>query len=213
MARTRQGRRDPWTAAAACCLLAGAVALTYAVPRHVVPPPAPVTAGTIPPVVAPSPSAPRPSPVRPSRSVPVGVAIPEIGLRALVRPVQLADDGTVPLPDNPNEAGWLASSADPGLDGTAVLVGHVDSRTGPAAFYGLGAARPGMRITVDRSDRTTAGFTVAATAVYPKDRIPAQEVYGPGEGPALHLITCTGWDPAAHTYRDNLVVFAVPETR
>jgi hypothetical protein len=211
---SKPGRRGPWTAAATACILAGSATLVVAATTpggH--PPPVPVTAGTIPataPTAPTSAGTPAPHPAGMRRSVPLELAIPAIGLQVAVRPVQLTRDGSVPLPADPQRAGWVATSASPGENGTAVIAGHVDTHTGPAAFYGLGAARPGMTITVIRQDGTTARFTVAATAVYAKDHIPDATVYGPTTGPSLHLITCTGWDPRTRAYRDNLVVYATP---
>jgi hypothetical protein len=44
---------------------------------------------------------------------------------------------------------------------------------------------------------------------YPKDRFPTRAVYGDVAGPELRLITCGGeLDRAAHSYRDNIVVYA-----
>lgn len=92
--------------------------------------------------------------------------------------------------------------------GNAITVGHVDSHSGPAAFYGLGALREGSRIMVTRHDGSTAHFTVTGVEVWAKDAFPSERVYGPTTTAALTLITCTGWDSTHHTYRSNLVVTA-----
>lgn len=202
------GRRGVWTAAAGACALAGALSLGIAIDDQRTPPPRPDAAGTVPPD---SPSD-RPRAAGKAgmpRSVPLTVTVPRVGLTAKLRPVQLTDRGQMPLPADPASAGWLDSSAAPGENGTAVLAGHVDTQDGPAAFYELAGAKPGMRVEIRRTDGTTAEFTIDAVAVYPKDRFP-DRVYAPTTGPSLRLITCTGWDSDTETYRDNVVVYATP---
>lgn len=178
------------------------------------PPPAPVVAGAVPVIAAapPARSAASAAPAGMPRAVPLRLAIAATGLQVSIQPVHSAPDGRVPLPADPRQAGWLATSAAPGENGTAVIAGHVDDTTGPAAFYGLGSARPGMAITISRADGSTAVFTIVATAVYPKDGLPDEAVYAPTPGPSLRLITCTGWDHHTHGYRDNLVVYATSQT-
>jgi hypothetical protein len=64
-------------------------------------------------------------------------------------------------------------------------------------------------VLVHREDGSTVRFQVTDIEQYPKDAFPAGSVYGPVPGPELRLITCAGdFDRAAHSYRDNLVVYA-----
>ncbi|MFJ8659671.1 sortase domain-bontaining protein [Streptomyces sp. NPDC093795] len=114
------------------------------------------------------------------------------------------------MPADTDHAGWYTGSAAPGENGNTILVGHLDSSTGPAAFYGLGALRAGDRITVRRRDGRPAHFTVATTAVYTKDAFPSQRVYAPTPQPHLTLITCADWDGGRRTYRSHLVITAHP---
>jgi hypothetical protein len=52
-------------------------------------------------------------------------------------------------------------------------------------------------------------FSVERVAMFPKDAFPMQAVYGPTRAPELRLITCGGpFDGFAHSYPDNVVVFA-----
>ncbi|WP_328864293.1 sortase domain-containing protein [Streptomyces sp. NBC_00304] len=202
------GRRGIWTAAAALCVLGGALAVGAAVHQQAGPPPRPRT------VVSVSPPSPAGRATAPqagmTRSVPTAVRIPAVGLKATLVPEELDADGQLPLPRGKGLASWVGSSATPGERGTSVLAGHVDTSSGPAAFYNLGAAKPGMDVAVARRDGTTARFTVDAVAVYPKNEFPDTTVYGPTPGPSLRLLTCTGWDPDARAYRENVVVYATP---
>lgn len=70
-------------------------------------------------------------------SPPVSIAIQSVRLQAPVSDTGLAPDGTIAPPpaDRYNEAGWYDQSPTPGQYGPAVIVGHVDTRTGPAVFH------------------------------------------------------------------------------
>ncbi|MEV0128352.1 class F sortase [Dactylosporangium sp. NPDC050688] len=124
---------------------------------------------------------------------------------------QLVVDGTGQLqsPKAYEEAGWFAAGTAPGDPGPAVLAGHVDSRTGPAVFYKLHELKAGDRVEVQRGGAWLT-FTVTAREHYAKARFPSDRVYGPTPLPELRLITCGGdFDAARHSYRDNVVVYAV----
>src|SRR5690348_14844037 len=67
-------------------------------------------------------------------ALPDRVRIPTIRVDAPVLPVGLDADGWVsaPPPEDPNLAGWFTGGVTPGEKGTAVVVGHVDNKQGPA---------------------------------------------------------------------------------
>ncbi|MFJ7057952.1 sortase domain-bontaining protein [Streptomyces microflavus] len=95
--------------------------------------------------------------------------------------------------------------------GATVVVGHVDSATGPGpgAFHGLAALDPGDDVTLVQDDRSTITFAVRALRQYGKGAFPDSQVYATSGPPALHLITCSGtYDRSRGEYRDNLVVYA-----
>ncbi|MFD7429202.1 class F sortase [Streptomyces sp. NPDC059818] len=144
---------------------------------------------------------------------PRSVEIPSIGIRAPVVSRGLDEDGAITPPsfDTPQTVGWYGSGTEPGAKGPALFVGHVDTETEPAVFYGLSAARPGARVEVTRTDGTIAEFTIDDVQVFTRERFNAQKAYGPRkDGRAeLRLITCGGtYDRAAHTYTANVVVSA-----
>jgi sortase (surface protein transpeptidase) len=142
-------------------------------------------------------------------SVPVRIDIPSIGVRAPVIRLGLNPDHTLQVPSDFAVTGWWADGPRPGEIGPAVIVGHVDSKTGPAVFYRLGQLRRGDAIRVRGADGRLARFTVQRLATYPKDRFPTQTVYGPTRGPVLRLITCSGqFDRSTGHYLSNTVVFA-----
>jgi hypothetical protein len=153
---------------------------------------------------------PRSFPVlEPSR--PIRIAIPSIGLRAPVHGVGLAEDGTIAVPDatRRHEAGWYDESPTPGQFGPAIIVGHVDTRTGPAVFHELRRLRPGATVEITRRDRSVAVFEVNTVERFGKTRLPGRRLYGDFSRPGLRLITCGGrWVGGATGYEDNVVVFA-----
>ncbi|MEV4561586.1 class F sortase [Kitasatospora sp. NPDC049285] len=142
---------------------------------------------------------------------PVRLRIPRIGVDTALSDLMVQDDGHLAAPAAPDTAGWWSQGPVPGSPGTAVIVGHLDSRTGPAVFAGLGALRPGDEIDVRAVDGTSTTFTVQALRSYEKQDFPAEQVFGDTAEPSLRLITCGGdYDRTAHAYRANLVVFAAP---
>ena len=147
-----------------------------------------------------------------SRSVPVSVDIPAIGVTSKLLHLGLNADGTVEVPSlvtNASEAAWYKYSATPGQIGASVIEGHVDSYHGAAVFYRLGALRPGDTIDVTLADGITAIFRVTGVRQYAKSNFPAKVIYGAANYAALRLITCGGvFDYATGHYLSSTVVFA-----
>jgi hypothetical protein len=148
----------------------------------------------------------------PGRLVPVELRVPRIGVRARIVGLHLDRSGALVVPSNYDVTGWYG--AVPGTPGPAVLAGHVDSRRGPAVFFRLRTLRAGDLVLVRRSDGRTLRYVVASVATYPKARFPADQVYEVRPDSELRLITCGGtFDESRRSYRDNIVVTAVPATR
>lgn len=144
-------------------------------------------------------------------SVPERVRIPSIKVDARVFPVGLRSDGALDVPplSRVDEAAWYKHGPTPGENGRSVLVGHVDSKSGPGVFYELGALRPGRRIQIVREDRTVPTFRVDRVRRVDKDDFPTDQVYGDKGRPELRLITCGGdFDRDRGHYTDNIIVYA-----
>jgi sortase (surface protein transpeptidase) len=140
---------------------------------------------------------------------PAGLTIPAIGVRAPVITLGLNRNGTLQVPSTTTVAGWYTGSPRPGAVGSAVIAGHVDSRSGPGVFFWLRKMRKGERIYVRRTDGTLAVFTVTAVQEYAKTAFPTAAVYGPVPDAELRLITCGGtFDYATGSYLSNVVVYA-----
>jgi sortase (surface protein transpeptidase) len=140
---------------------------------------------------------------------PVRIVIPTIAVNADIEALHRAADGTLGVPPHWTDAGWYADGVVPGQQGPAVIVGHVDSRTGPAVFYHLPRLRHGDEVLVETSDGQSHRFVVDTAHAFSKNSFPTQLVYGPTPLAELRLITCTGsFDRATHNYSENLVVTA-----
>ncbi|WP_107068113.1 class F sortase [Streptomyces sp. CT34] len=143
---------------------------------------------------------------------PTRITIAALGLRAAIATRGRDGNGT-PTPAAPSPPGapghvdppapisWYAAGPRPGEPGAAVLTTGPDPRTTApaghphgtprAARHRLTGIRPGDRIDIQRSDGTTARFTVEEIQVYDRDRLTARTAYAahrPGRS-ELRLIT------------------------
>lgn len=140
---------------------------------------------------------------------PVWLSIPSIGVRTSLIDLGVNKNGTLQVPHSTAVAGWFTGSPRPGMVGSAIIAGHVDSRSGPGIFFWLRALHPGDRVYVGRADGTMAVFTVTSVRKFAKNQFPTDAVYGPVPDPELRLITCGGvFDRSLGSYLSNVVVFA-----
>jgi hypothetical protein len=187
-------------------------------PTTVLPP-----ASSASPTPEPAPS-PRPSPIatrsarladqpvaeeaRPPRSV----AVPVRGIRADVVSVGVDPDGQMTVPADVATAGWYRFGPVPGEAGSAVLAGHVDSRSqGRGAFFNLVRVSIGDEVVVTDADGVERTWVVTVREVVDKDVLPVAELYRRDGPPRLVLITCGGdFDGSARSYVSNVIVVAEP---
>jgi sortase (surface protein transpeptidase) len=139
---------------------------------------------------------------------PVRVRIRAVGVDAPVGLLGLQDDGTLEVPEEPDEAGWWRGGSAPGEPGPAVIVAHRDSLDGPALFYDVPLLEEGDEVEVDDADGRTHVFVVDRVQLHAKDAFPTEAVYGPTRRPTLRLLTCGGNYDDEDGYEDNYVVFA-----
>ena len=161
------------------------------------------------PIVAPPQSA-APRPV----AAPVSLTIPLIGVTTKLTRLGLASDGSLQVPPTTSVAGWYTGSPRPGATGSAIIVGHIDSVSGPGVFFRLPELRKGDQVYIRRADGTLVKFLVTSVRQYLKDQFPTQAVYGPTPDAELRLITCGGaFDSATGHYLSNIVVYATEASR
>lgn len=120
------------------------------------------------------------------------IRIPAIGVSARVVALGLGRDGALRPPRRWGQTGWYEPRPEPGERGAAVVVGHVDSYTGPAVFFRLRTLAAGDVIHIRRSDHSIVRFRVRRVEQWPKAAFPTRRVYGPARVPALRLVTCSG---------------------
>jgi Sortase domain len=145
------------------------------------------------------------------RSVPVRIIIPAIGVDAPVMQLGLGPGKVLevpPLADH-NLAGWYDGGPSPGQPGPAVIVGHIDSVTGPSVFYNLRYLSKGDKIEVDLADGQQVPFAVTGLQQTLKTSFPTSDVYGQVPYPALRLVTCGGtFDYSTGHYLSSIIAYA-----
>jgi sortase (surface protein transpeptidase) len=137
---------------------------------------------------------------------PAHLSIPALGVRADVQRIGSTPTGL----DVPQvgRAGWFDEGARPGEPGRAVIIGHLDSQTGPGLFALLPGVHNGTDVSVTDARGTEHRFQVVGKAQVPKATFPSAAVYGSSSRPVLVLITCGGPYTEGSGYRDNVIVYA-----
>ncbi|WP_405136406.1 class F sortase [Nocardia sp. NBC_01388] len=144
-----------------------------------------------------------------SRSTPVSFDIASIKASGSLISLGRNTDGSVQVPADYQQAGWYQQGPAPGEQGSAVILGHVDSYKGTGIFFSLKKVKPGDMIDVARADGKTAHFKVTDVRMYLKSQFPDQLVFGPRGGATLQVVTCGGdFDQSAKSYLSNVVVFS-----
>lgn len=144
-----------------------------------------------------------------SKSAPVRVQVPSIGVDSTLMDLGLLADGSLQVPPAAFPAGWYTGAPTPGELGPAIIVGHIDWAGVDGVFYRLHSLLPGAEIDVTRADGSTAVFRVLSVHEYAKDAFPTKLVYGNTAYSALRMITCGGaFNAKAHSYEDDIVAYA-----
>jgi sortase (surface protein transpeptidase) len=131
----------------------------------------------------------------------MGVSVPlsQLGLNA---------DKSPQVPTKYQEPGWYKFGPAPGMMGSAVILGHVDDKNGPAVFYELTSLKAGDKVDVSLANGAVAHFAVKDVEKYLKSQFPSQKVYGSHGYRGLQLVTCGGdFDKATGHYLSNVVAF------
>ncbi len=155
----------------------------------------------------PAPSAPGAEPARPTQ-----LRIDAIDVDAPLDPVGLEDDGAMELPDDVSRVGWYELGVAPGEAGSAVLAGHVDSRSqGEGALFELRKVEPGEIVTLSGEDGTEQRWEVTARTTHDRHSLPIDELFRWEGPPQLKIITCGGaFDAETGSYEENVVIHAIP---
>ena len=191
-----------WWVVAAAALAVAAASLWGLVPRRQ--PAIRDVAGTSPSLVAHVTRRVRPV----ARSRPVFLSIPSIGVETRLGVVGLQADRQVQVPTSTAYASWYDRGPTPGQLGSAVILGHVDSYTGPGVFFRLRTLGVGASVNVTLADGVRVTFAVTGVVQYSKNDFPDALVYGSRGVSVLQLVTCGGvFDHRTGHYESNIVVF------
>lgn len=221
---TRDARRSLWLPAALLAVGLSALGLGVAgMATAGAPPPTPVMTPVPKPTAAPTTAVPpeatkstRKDPGKAKKRTPLltwaepaRITVPRIGVQARIAALGLNEDGGLKVPEDPWLVGWWHGGPRPGEEGPAVLVGHKDSRTGPAVFYGVGDLVPADVLVVDDMNGRTATFIVTGIEQVGREAFPTNKVYGKTKSPELRILSCGGkYDEEARQYEDNVIVYA-----
>jgi hypothetical protein len=168
------------------------------------------------------PAAPLPAPertldARPQTRIapPVALRVPAIEVDAAVV-VGREADGAMEIPSDVRTVGWFepfpGAGVIPGEQGTAVIAGHVDSRTqGRGASWPLRELTAGDVIEVVHGDGTATRWRIDDVIRYPKADIPIDDSSTFDGVERLVPITCGGeFDRSLGAYLDDYIVMASP---
>ncbi|MBG0830703.1 class F sortase [Planomonospora sp. ID67723] len=153
---------------------------------------------------------PAPLPGEPGAAEPLALVVPRAGVNAPITWIGPTSEGVLEAPPlwRADLAGWDRSGPMPGEAGPAVIVGHLDTRTGPAVFARLPGLVRGDTVAVIRRDGSVVVFRVTSVERAPKAAFPVSRVYRARPYPTIRLVTCGGrYDRERHSYEENLIVY------
>ena len=143
-----------------------------------------------------------------ARSVPVSLRIKAIGVSVSLSQLGLNADRSAQVPTKYEEPGWFKLGPTPGQVGSAVILGHVDDKQGPAVFFKVNTLKAGDAVDVSLTNGVVSHFVVQTVQTYSKSEFPAAKVYASHGYSALQLVTCGGrFDKATGHYESNVVAY------
>jgi LPXTG-site transpeptidase (sortase) family protein len=146
-------------------------------------------------------------------AAPDRLIIPKIGVDAHIKAVGVDADGNMATPGNAVDTAWYRHGPHPGMAGSAVVSGHLNTRyVEQAVFYELDKLEVGDEVRLRAADGQELVFKVTDIRSLAHDA-DAAEVFGTANKmrdgpPRLNLVTCAGdWVAAKRVYDQRLVVF------
>lgn len=166
-------------------------------------------------VAVPAATAP-PTPAAAERSfVPTRLVVDDVGIDAPLLVVSVDDDGALVPPEDPAELGWWRGVRPGAGAGSVMIAGHVDARRyGRGPLGALVDLAAGARAVVSNADGASATYVLRGVRTFPKDALPAAELFGHDGPERLVLVTCGGtFDPNRAGWDSNVVAVLDPVTR
>lgn len=118
--------------------------------------------------------------------------IPRTGITSPVEDIAFKNKRDFDAPFKWFDVAWYDRGPRPGDQGRAVIFGHLDSYTGPAAFYQLRNLHTGDIVRIAYKTRHPLNFRVMWRNSYPNNAIPNKFIFAPVRERGLVLMTCTG---------------------
>jgi LPXTG-site transpeptidase (sortase) family protein len=142
-------------------------------------------------------------------ALPSTLRIPSINIEAPFEgSIGLDEEGAILVPNGYDTVGWYSHGPVPGSLGPSVILGHVDSKEGPAVFFYLGQVKKGDEVIVDREDGSSVIYTITELERVEQGTFPTEKVYGSLPYAGIRLITCSGsYDRGEKRYSHNLIVY------
>ncbi|UFT99050.1 class F sortase [Radiobacillus kanasensis] len=140
--------------------------------------------------------------------IPSSISIPAIDVEAKVHEVGLLENGQMGVPEDFTSTGWYEPGTMPGDQGSAVIAGHVDDKSGPAVFFYLKELEAGNQVIITGAKGEKLTFEVVGKEVFPQNDAPVEDIFGYTSRRMLNLITCTGpFDRSKGGHIERLVVY------
>jgi hypothetical protein len=182
-------------------------------------PPAPRAAGDAPPAVtqtaddqpaeAPAPETVVAVPAVPMGVPPVKIAIPTLGVEAMIEAVGDDPDGAMSAPSDPDEVAWYERGPGMGVPGNVVFAGHINWAGRTRAFGLLDRLDPGDVIQVIDAQGRGFEYAVESSHWVRAEGAPIEEIFAQPAQPVITLITCGGeYVASRREYLDRLIVRA-----
>ena len=110
-------------------------------------------------------------------------------------------------PEHPDELAWWRGVRPGGGTGSVVVAGHIDStRFGQGPLARLVDLVPGDRAVVSGPDGERVEYAVRGIETFPKDSLPASELFTADGAERLVLVTCGGtYDRREGSWDSNIV--------
>jgi hypothetical protein len=171
------------------------------------------------PLVSPSITAPPETPARPALSAdrsftPSRLLVDDVGIDAPLVAVSVDGARALVPPEDPAELGWWRGVRPGAGAGSVIIAGHLDTRRyGRGPLAALVDLDPGARAVLRNANGSSAAYVLRGVQTFPKDALPAAELFS-HEGPErLVLVTCGGrFDPRRGGWDSNVVAVLDPVT-
>jgi sortase A len=140
--------------------------------------------------------------------VPKRIIIESLNIDAEIEAVGLDENDSMAVPSSPWTTGWYKYGATLEKEGSIVIGGHLDSKTGPAIFYRLSQLAVGSEIIVIDQKGESHFFIVTKKETYNEENFPSKEIFAASDKKRLNLITCRGtFDKTKQKYDKRIVIF------